>query len=216
MVFFRSSLDERFVDSSLGFGAGLMVYVSFLELLAPSIDARAVIQVLLGFLFGLVLMKSLDVIIPHTRLVHGGLGGKYLLIAAAIALHNIPEGIAVGSASIYRSEVGLATSIAIALQDLPEGLIVAVAVVAATGKRLLGFAVGILSAVMEYVSAFTALIGMIEPGLLLPLLMSLSASAMVYVVIHEVAPEIFGHEHDEFATAGFVAGLLIGLLLDLF
>ncbi len=212
LVFLRSGLDERFADAALGFGSGLMVYVAFAELLVPSLELGGLGLSLLGFIAGFALIKALDVLVPHTRIIRGELSERMALVALAIAIHNVPEGLAVGSASLYSPEDGLAAAIAIAVQDVPEGLVVSLAAMAASGSRLVGFSVGVLSAASELASAMAALVGLVETAVTLPLLLALSASAMVYVVIHEVAPEIFGHEHDEYSTAGLLAGLVLGIL----
>ncbi|MCS7099576.1 MAG: ZIP family metal transporter [Sulfolobales archaeon] len=211
-VFLPFSLDEKFIDLALGFGSGLMVYVAFLELFAPSLELGGFGLSLAGFFAGVALIRALDELVPHARIVRGGERRNLTLVALAIAIHNIPEGLAVGSTSLYSLEAGLATAVAIAVQDVPEGLIVALAVASTYRKTLAAFATGALSALSEYLSALASMVGLVEPAATLPLLMSLSASAMMYVVIHEVAPEIFGHEHDEFATAGFIVGVVAGLV----
>ncbi|MEM2006880.1 MAG: ZIP family metal transporter [Sulfolobales archaeon] len=213
LVFLRVSLDERFIDVALGFGSGLMVYVAFVELLIPSIEIGGLRLSLLGFTLGFILIKSIDVFIPHTWVVRKKENRNLVLVALAIAIHNIPEGLAVGATSIHSPEAGLATAIAIAVQDVPEGLIVSLSVVASSRKASLGFLAGVLSAVSEFFSAIASLIGLVDTAVTLPVLLALSASAMLYVVVHEVAPEIFGHEHDEYATLGFVAGLLTGMVI---
>ncbi|MCX8185369.1 MAG: ZIP family metal transporter [Sulfolobales archaeon] len=216
MVFLPFSLDEKFIDAALGFGSGLMAYIAFIELFAPSLELGGFGLSLVGFFAGIALIRVLDTLVPHVRIVREGGRRNLTLVSLAIAIHNIPEGLAVGSTSLYSLEAGLATAAAIAIQDVPEGLIVSLAVASTYGKTLAAFAVGALSALSEYISALTSIVGLIEPAASLPLLMSISASAMIYVVIHEVAPEIFGHEHDEFATVGFIAGVVAGLTLGVF
>lgn len=213
IVFLRSSVDERFVDASLGFGSGLMVYVAFIELLIPSLEIGSLGLTLAGFFVGFFLIKVLDVLLPHSRIVRTDKSRSLTLVALAIAIHNIPEGLAVGSTSLYSNEAGLATALAIAIQDVPEGFIVSLSVVAVSGKALTGFAVGAMSAASEFIAALSSVLGLVSMDILLPSMLAISASAMIYVVIHEVAPEIFGHEHDEYATAGFLAGLLMGIVL---
>lgn len=219
LIFMRVGVKEVVMDSLMGFASGLMIYVSFVELLVPALESVSLHISVLGFLGGFALIKVLDVLIPHIKLIKESNsvleGRKTLLIALAIMLHNIPEGLAVGTATLYGTEQGLRVAISIAAQDFPEGLAVALPVFRASRSVLMGFAVGVISAFSEYLSALMALVGLIDVGVMLPLLMSLSASAMIYVVVHEIAPEIFGHEHDEYATAGFIVGILLGLIFEL-
>ncbi|MEM4519459.1 MAG: ZIP family metal transporter [Sulfolobales archaeon] len=218
LIFLRISVKEAFMDSFMGLASGLMIYVAFVELLIPSLNLGSLHFSFLGFLSGFLLIRVLDVLIPHTKLLKGDnsdlRGRKSLLVALAIVLHNIPEGLAVGSATIYGADEGFKVSLSIATQDFPEGLAVALPVFKASGSTLTGFIIGVVSAFSEYLSALAALIGFMGVGDLLPLLMSFSASAMIYVVVHEIAPEIFGHEHDEYSTIGFVSGTILGLIFE--
>ncbi|MEM4464988.1 MAG: ZIP family metal transporter [Ignisphaera sp.] len=220
LIFLHTRIGEKLVDVGMGFAAGLMIYVSFVDLLIPSLGFGTVLS-LAGFIAGLVLIKSLDLLIPHINIIRSTVQsssrslGKTILIALAIAIHNIPEGIAVGSSTMYSLDSGFRVALSIAIQDIPEGLAVALPIYMTTGSRVKSFAIGVLSAAIEYISSFVAIVGFVDINLTLPLLLSLSASAMIYVVVHEIAPEIFGHEHDEYSTGGLFLGLLIALLFDM-
>uniref|UniRef100_A0A7C5XLX9 ZIP family metal transporter n=1 Tax=Ignisphaera aggregans TaxID=334771 RepID=A0A7C5XLX9_9CREN len=218
LIFLHTKVGEKMIDSGMGFAAGLMIYISFVDLLIPSFDFGSMALPFIGFIIGFAMIKLLDVLVPHIGIIHSKLHssgkklGKTILIALAIAIHNIPEGIAVGSSTIYNLDSGFRVALSIAIQDIPEGLAVAIPIYMTTNSYLKSFAIGVLSAVIEYISAFIALIGLIDTYLTLPLLLALSASAMIYVVVHEISPEIFGHEHDEYSTGGFFLGLLTGIL----
>jgi len=217
LIFLRVSIEERFIDSMMGFASGLMIYVAFVELLLPSLSDSSLLTALSAFLSGFLMIKVLDILIPHVRIIRDDatarIRRKTILVASAIALHNIPEGLAVGSAAMFSSEVGLNVALAIGIQDFPEGYVVALSAFIALRSVWMGFIIGVFSAISEYLAATTALVGLINPDISLPFLMMLSASAMIYVVVHEVAPEIFGHEHDEYATVGFIIGILFGLFI---
>ncbi|MCS7111443.1 MAG: ZIP family metal transporter [Ignisphaera sp.] len=224
LIFLHLKVGEKLIDSGMGFAAGLMIYVSFIDLLVPSIEFGTASLPLVGFIAGLAMIKSLDLLVPHINVIRSRAQpsstdanlSKTILIALAIAIHNIPEGIAVGSSTMYSIDRGVRVALSIAIQDIPEGLAVAIPIYVMTGSSLKSFCIGTVSGAVEYLSSFIALIGAVDTGTTLPILLALSASAMIYVVVHEIAPEIFGHEHDEYATVGLFTGLLTGLLFDLF
>ena len=219
LIFLHTKVGEKMIDSGMGFAAGLMIYISFVDLLIPSFDFGGMALPFIGFVIGFAMIKFLDVLVPHIGIIHSNLQhssgrklSKTILIALAIAIHNIPEGIAVGSSTIYNLDSGFRVALSIAIQDIPEGLAVVLPIYMTTNSYLKSFAIGVVSAIIEYISSFIALIGLIDTDLTLPLLLALSASAMIYVVVHEISPEIFGHEHDEYATGGFFLGLVSGIL----
>ncbi|MCS7122051.1 MAG: ZIP family metal transporter [Archaeoglobaceae archaeon] len=217
-VLFKSRVEEKLIDTNMGFAIGLMIYISFIDLLMPSIEISNTLS-FIGFAAGFAFIKLLDIFTPHIHTIGSNAdfktkNGKTILIALAIAIHNIPEGFALGSSIVYDLESGFRVSLSIAVQDFPEGFAVALSVYTITGSRLKGFAIGTASAFVEYVSAFVALISFIDIYTFLPLLLAISASAMIYVAVHEIAPKIFGHEHDEYSTLGLFLGLSAGLLLE--
>lgn len=214
-VLFKRGLEERFIDIALGFGAGMMLYVSFAELLLPSMELGGPAIALAGFVSGAAAIKALDALLPHARIVREGGQRSFLLLSLAVIIHNIPEGLAVGAASLYGASEGFAVSTSVAIQDIPEGYIVALSVALIYGSALRGVLAGLVSALSEYSAALLALLGLIDLDLALPLMLSFSAAAMIYVVVHEISPEIFGHEHDDYATAGLLLGLLAGMSLGL-
>lgn len=221
LIFVNYRFGEVGLDFGLGFAAGVMIYITFVNLLIPSIDYGGVLISLTGFLAGVALVKVLDVLIPHTRLIKASDGSKdrtavsrVVLIALAIAIHNIPEGLAVGSSSIYSLSDGLAVSLAIAIQDVPEGLAVAVSVANYSNSAFKGFLAGAFSGFTEYLAAFISLAAVLDYEVLTQFIMAASAGAMVYIVVHEIVPEVFGHEHDEPATLGFFLGLLLIMVVS--
>ena len=114
---------------------------------------------------------------------------------------------------MYNVENGLITSPAIAIQDVSEGLAIAVVATKFGNSSRRGFLVGSITGLSEYLSAFIPLITLLNPYLLPPIMFSLSSSMMIYIVVHEMIPEIFGHEHDEYVTLGFLISLLIAIIL---
>lgn len=223
-------LSNRAEDSLLGLAAGMMLAASSFSLLLPGLAAGAEITgsevlggftVVLGLGLGVLLMLGLDQFTPHEH-VHGGPCGpandrinRVWLFVLAIALHNLPEGMAIG-VSFARGDlsVGLPLTSAIALQDIPEGLAVAVALRAAGLTPLRAVAMAIASGFMEPIGA---LLGVgLSSGLAIayPIGLGLAAGAMIFVVSHEVIPETHRNGHQTPATVGLMAGFAVMMLLD--
>ncbi len=211
------------VDVGLGFSSGIMLVASFTSLLLPAIDSFGIVLPLVGFILGGVILHVLNNVIPHEHLIKGYEGPPNVarklkaawLVALAIIIHNIPEGITIGASTLYSPLLGFKTSIAIGIQDIPEGTAVAVPVALASGSKLKGIAYGVLSGVSEMVSAIAvSLVTFVDPRILLPLSMGFGAGAMIYVVSHESLPESHRGGHEDKATLGFFIGFLLMLLLD--
>jgi ZIP family zinc transporter len=223
-------LPQRVEDSMLGFAAGMMLAASAFSLLLPGLDAGAQIlggeglgaaAVVGGMALGVLLMLGLDTFTPHLHDKTGPCGPDYercsriWLFVFAIALHNLPEGMAIGvSFSQADLAVGVPLTTAIALQDIPEGLAVALAL------RGAGFAPGfavLVAAASGLLEPLGALIGVgLTSGLALayPVGLGLAAGAMLFVVSHEVIPETHRNGHQTSATVGLMAGFALMMVLD--
>ena len=219
------SMRERFdllIDLGLGFSSGVMIVASFTSLLLPSIESYGLWETLAGFVGGAVLVHVVNSLVPHEHFVKGFEGPRDALrrlraawlVALAIIIHNIPEGLSIGAASAYSSLDGVAIGLAIGVQDFPEGLAVAIPVLASTNSRGLAVFIGVLSGLTEVVtSGLAAFVGVGVSGML-PYLMGLGAGAMVYVVSHESLPETHRSGHELRSTIAFFAGFLVMIVLD--
>lgn len=223
-------LPQRIEDSLLGLAAGMMLAASAFSLLLPGLAAGADILgskplgggvVVIGMALGVLLMLGLDAFTPHEHDKSGPCGpghehcGRIWLFVFAIALHNLPEGMAIGvSFSQGDLSVGLPLTTAIALQDIPEGLAVALAL------RGAGFAPGfavLVSALSGTLEPVGALLGVgLSSGLALtyPLGLGLAAGAMIFIVSHEVIPETHRNGHQTPATLGLMIGFALMMMLD--
>ena len=203
----------------MGFSAGIMLVASFTSLLLPSLDMGGLSIAVSGLIVGAFVIWILDRVLPHMH-SEGRYEGpdininlsKMWLISTAIIIHNIPEGMAVGSAATYSFHDGLSLALAIGIQDIPEGLAVAIPIALAYGDRLRGFGVGVLSGLSEFLAAYIPYLMTALIPFILPLLMSFSAGAMIYVVIHEITPDVIRDSNR--ATLGFFAGFVMMLVLD--
>lgn len=223
-------LPQRVEDSLLGLAAGMMLAASAFSLLLPGLAAGTEILghkglgaavVVAGMALGVLLMLGLDAFTPHEHDKTGPCGpgyercGRIWLFVFAIALHNLPEGMAIG-VSFSRGDmaVGLPLTTAIALQDIPEGLAVALALRGAGFSALLSVLVAAASGLLEPVGA---LLGVgLSSGLAVayPVGLGLAAGAMIFVVSHEVIPETHRNGHQTPATLGLMAGFALMMVLD--
>ncbi|ASI98950.1 ZIP family metal transporter [Thermococcus celer] len=212
------------VDVSLSFAAGVMLVASFTSLILPAIeDTGSFTPAGVGIALGVLLIYAIDRFLPHEHLVKGYEGPQSMkdklrrvwLLVIAVVIHNLPEGLAVGTSLVYDIRVGLVTAIAIGIQDFPEGTIVSLPLAAIQGKRLQPIIMGILSGVSEMVMVlvgayfFTLFHGLLPYGL------GLAGGAMLYVTVKEMIPEIYrGETSETMVTLGFFLGFYVMLFLD--
>lgn len=227
---FLRQVPQQAEDMMLGFAAGMMLAASAFSLILPGIEAGTELFasnllgglcVVAGITVGVMLMLGMDQFIPHEHDKTGPCGpghercGRVWLFVFAIALHNLPEGMAVGvSFSQGDISVGLPLASAIALQDIPEGLAVALTLCAAGFPRTYAVMVAVATGLLEPLGA---LLGVgLGGGLLFsyPLGLGIAAGAMLFVVSHEVIPETHRNGHQTLATIGLMIGFCLMMLLD--
>jgi ZIP family zinc transporter len=221
---------QRVEDSLLGLAAGMMLAASTFSLLLPGLEAGATLLgskplgaalVVFGMGLGVLLMLGLDAFIPHQHDKTGTFGpgvercSRIWLFVFAIAVHNLPEGMAIGvSFSQADMSVGLPLTAAIALQDIPEGLAVALALRAAGFAPRFSVLVAMATGLLEPLGA---LLGVgLSSGMAsaYPVGLGLAAGAMIFVVSHEVIPETHRNGHQTPATLGLMAGFALMMVLD--
>lgn len=210
----------RFLSFTLGFSAGVMILVSFVELLPRGINNLGMFWGLAAFFAGMGLMFLLDVLLPHSykaeqpddhdkdksRLMRTG-----LLVAFGIGIHNLPEGLAAFAGALENLKLGITIAIAVAIHNIPEGLAVSAPVYAATGSRSKAFWWSFLSGVAEPVGACLAAL------ILLPFLnekvlgavLSGVAGIMVFISVDELVPASKRYGYDHLAIIGVLSGMII-------
>lgn len=207
----------------LGFGAGVMLAASVFSLLVPGFDAAlasglgridAALLVAVAMGAGAVALLALDRALPHSHEPSAfRSAGAVWLFVFAIAVHNIPEGLAIGVAA-GAAATGNAVATGISLQNVPEGLIVAIALASAGYGRVTAFAVAALSGLIEPLAALAGAAMVAEAQALLPWGLAGAAGAMLFVVSHEIIPESHRRGRETLATAGLVAGFATMMMLD--
>ena len=207
----------------LGFGAGVMLAASVFSLLLPGFDAAiargatetgATLVVASGLALGAALLLALDRALPHTHAPGESRSVTAVwLFVFAIAVHNIPEGLAIGVAAGDAGS-GNAVATGISLQNVPEGLIVAIALASAGYGRVFSFVIAALSGLVEPLAAIMGSLMVTASAALLPWGLAAAAGAMLFVVSHEIIPESHRRGHETLATAGLMIGFVIMMMLD--
>ena len=234
VFFMRNNLSELVRRALTGFAAGVMVAASIWSLLLPAMEQTAdmgrwsFLPAVTGFWLGICFLLGLDRLIPHLH--HGSSEaegiksrlGKTTMLTLAVALHNIPEGMAVGA--VYAGWLygdskitlagALALSLGIAIQNFPEGAIISMPLKAEGCSKSRSFLYGTLSGAVEPVGAVLTLLlaGILVPAL--PYALSFAAGAMVYVVVEELIPEMSVGMHSNVGTILFAAGFTLMMTLD--
>lgn len=230
----RGQMNMKIQRALTGFASGVMVAASVWSLLIPSIDQSAhmgklsFVPAVVGFLLGMIFLLVLDTFTPHMHMnSHKAEGVKVKLdritmLVLAVALHNVPEGMAVGavfagliSDSAEITMLGaFALSIGIAIQNFPEGAIISMPLKAEGANRGKAFLYGTLSGAVEPLAALITILlsGIMVP--ILPYLLSFAAGAMIYVVVEELIPEMSEGEHSNVGTIFFAVGFSLMMILD--
>ena len=230
----KDEMSPRLQKTLLGFASGVMVAASVWSLLIPSMEMAAdsgrwsVLPAAVGFLLGICFLLLMDELTPHLHIGTDKPEGprshlsRTAMLALAVTIHNLPEGMAVGvvfagadsGLSGLSLTSALAVSIGIAIQNVPEGAIISMPMRAAGNSKWRSFFIGSLSGAVEPIGglAIILLASLMTPAL--PYLLAFAAGAMFYVVIEELIPEASEGEHSNISTIGFAIGFVLMMVLD--
>lgn len=234
LAFFSKRTNKKLLSVALGFSAGVMLYVSFIEIFAKAKDSLTATHgnipgtwiTVLSFFAGISLIMLIDLLIPEPENPHSlhtvkesmdeTQREKHLLrmgkfTALAIAIHNFPEGLATFAAALNSPTLGVSIAIAIAIHNIPEGVSVSVPIYFATGSRKKAFWLSFLSGLSE---PFGALVGYTVlrsffTDTTFGILFASVAGIMVYVSLDELLPAAREHGTGHLAIAGTIAGMAV-------
>lgn len=233
LAFFTKKTNTKFLSISLGFSAGVMIYVSFVEILPKAnVSLSAVLGdkqgswlTAISFFAGIMFIALIDKLIPSgenphevkriedmekkdskTKLMRMG-----MFTALAIGIHNFPEGLATFTAALNDPELGLAIAIAIAIHNIPEGIAVSVPIYYATGSRKKAFTLSFLSGLSEPIGA------LIGYAILMPfmsdttfgILFAAVAGIMVFISLDELLPAAREYGEHHLSIYGLIIGMAV-------
>lgn len=234
VFFMKKEMPVLLQKALLGFASGVMVAASVWSLLIPSMEMSAgegictVLPAAIGFIAGMGFLLAVDYLTPHLHIGDESPEGlkarisKTAMLALAVTIHNIPEGMAVGVviAGSLQDGIGIApaaamaTAIGIAIQNIPEGAIISMPMRAAGNSRRKSFLIGGLSGIVEPIGAVLVILlaSLMTP--ILPYFLAFAAGAMLYVVVEELIPEASVGQHSNISTIGFAFGFVLMMVLD--
>lgn len=230
----KGEMSLRLQKTLLGFASGVMIAASVWSLLIPAMEMEAnkgalsVLPAAVGFLLGIGFLFLIDELTPHLHIGTDKPEGmtsrlsKTAMLALAVTIHNLPEGMAIGVV-FAGAENGMANisvtsavavSLGIAIQNIPEGAIISMPMRAAGNSRWKSFLIGSLSGAVEPVGAVAVLLlaSLLMP--VLPYMLAFAAGAMFYVVVEELIPEASNGQHSNLSTIGFAIGFVLMMVLD--
>lgn len=221
--FLFQGISHKFSDIILSFAAGVMLAAAVLGLILPSLEYGNIFITNVGIFVGAIFLNLCDKLIPHLHsLVEGDSEShnnqkldKVLLFVLAIAIHNLPEGIAAG-VGFGTENVSRAMMIAagIALQNIPEGIVIIAPMLAAGVSRRRTFSIAMLTGVVEVLGTMVGYMAVGIASALLPLALSFAGGTMLYIISDEMIPETHAHGEERGATYALLIGFCLMLFMD--
>jgi zinc transporter, ZIP family len=209
---------NTFLAFTLGASAGVMIYISFVELLQQSIEDVGFIQANLAFLLGIGAIFAIDSLVPHRFMNEGhdqqAPGQSQLfrtgtLVALGLAVHNFPEGMIVFLSALQSIELGAVIALAVAIHNIPEGIAVAMPIYHATGNKAKAVAYAGFSGMAEPVGALVGAL-ILLPWLteeLMGYVLAFVAGIMIFISLDELLPTAHRYGAEHWVIMGIVAGM---------
>ena len=224
--FLFKKISHKFSDIVLSFAAGVMLAASVLGLVLPSLEYGGKYGILItiaGIFVGAICLDLIDKLVPHLHKMaepdiepHKSVNiNKVFLFVTAIAIHNLPEGIAAG-VGFGSGDTTQALIIAggIALQNIPEGMVIIGPMLAAGVSRKKTLGIAALTGVIEVVGTFIGYFAISIASIILPFALAFAAGTMLYVISDEMIPETHAHGSERGATYSLLVGFSVMLAFD--
>lgn len=225
--FIFQKVPHKFNDAILSFAAGIMLAAAVLGLIVPSLEEGNVWTTVLGVLTGAIFLNFADKITPHLHRITGidqethsegqNSLNKVLLFVIAIAIHNLPEGIAAGvgfgSENISNA---ITVAVGIALQNIPEGMIIVSPLIMAGVSKWRVFLIASFTGLIEIVGTLIGFTAVSVATAILPFALAFAGGTMIYVVSDEMIPETHSHGYERMATYSLIFGFITMLIMDFY
>ena len=219
---------HKFSDIVLSFASGVMLAAAVIGLIIPSLEyggRLGLLTTVAGVFTGAICVNLIDKLVPHLHKLSGTDGevhpqkqeklNKILLFVIAIAIHNLPEGIAAG-VGFGTGDNSQALTIAggIALQNIPEGMVIIGPMLAAGMSNKRTFLIAISTGIIEVVGTLIGFFAVSMSTAILPFALAFAGGTMLYVISDEMIPETHSHGAERGATYSLLAGFCLMLVFD--
>lgn len=207
---------KKFISFILSFASGLMMSIISFDLIPEAFNIANIIVVIIGIIMGIVSMLICDNIVKRRFNTNNNILMTGIIVSIGLAIHNLPEGLAIGSGFESSIKLGLGLAIAICLHDVPEGISMAVPMNSGgMNKNKIIFYV-VLSGVTTGIGALIgAIVGSISEGII-AICLSFAAGCMLYIVSGELIPESNSLYRGRMTSLGNILGFVIGMVATLF
>ena len=224
--FMFKKISQKFSDIVLSFAAGVMLSAAVLGLIIPSLEyggSYALVTTVAGIFAGALCLNVIDKVVPHLHRLAGGDVEKHnnanlnkiLLFVTAIAIHNLPEGIAAGVGfGTGDNGRGLLIAGGIALQNIPEGMVIIGPMLAAGVSSKRTFVIAAITGLVEVFGALLGYFAVSFSTVILPFALAFAGGTMLYVVSDEMIPETHSHGNERGATYALLVGFCVMLISD--
>ena len=224
--FLFKKMSHKFSDIILSFAAGVMLAAAVLGLVLPSVEYAGkfgLLTTVAGIFTGAICLNVIDKLVPHLHKMAGveqeehsnKALSKVLLFVTAIAIHNLPEGIAagVGFGSGNTSQAFLIAG-GIALQNIPEGMVIIAPMLAAGVSPRRTFMIAMLTGLVEVAGTLIGYFAVSVSAVILPFALAFAGGTMLYVISDEMIPETHAHGEQRWATYALLVGFCVMLVSD--
>ncbi len=226
--FVFKKISHKFSDIVLSFAAGIMLAAAVIGLIIPSLDYGgrfSVAVTVAGVFSGAICVNLIDKIVPHLHRLTGVDGeqhpekqkqlDKVLLFVIAIAIHNLPEGIAAGVGfGTGNTTEALTIAGGIALQNIPEGMVIIAPMLATGMSHGRAFLIAVVTGIIEVLGTLLGFFAVSVSTAILPFALAFAGGTMLYVISDEMIPETHSHGSERGATYSLLAGFCVMLVFD--
>lgn len=224
--FLFKKTSHKFSDIVLSFAAGVMLSAAVLGLILPSLEYSGkfgLVITVIGIFAGAICLNFIDKLVPHLHKLAGAAEeghnnsnlSKVLLFVTAIAIHNLPEGIAAGVGfGSGDTTQAMIIALGIALQNIPEGMVIIGPMLAAGVKPRRTFLLAMLTGLIEVVGTLIGYFAVTVASAVLPFALAFAGGTMLYVISDEMIPETHAHGHERGATYALLIGFCLMLVTD--